>query len=111
MIELRAIKLNRPTLSLSLQANIDFEQFELFAEPFAQAIDCTVVERQWGADRHQWLLEFEGTHIQLHYEFYGDVCWLAIDREDEFEVLVYLAGLMQSYTKTSSAKRNTHHYL
>ncbi|MCL1059731.1 DUF3630 family protein [Shewanella gelidimarina] len=96
-MKLNAITLDRQTLSLSVQADIDFELFAQFAEPFAAAIDCRVVERQWGADRHQWLLEFEGTHLQLHYEFYGDICWLSTEREDEFDVLVYLAELMQSY--------------
>ena len=98
-MKLNAIKLARETLSLSVLADIDFEQFELFAEPLAAAIDCRVVEKQWGADRHQWLLEFEGSHIQLHYEFYGDICWLATEREDEFEVLVYLAELMKPHLK------------
>lgn len=96
-MKLNAIKLDQPTLSLSVQADIDFEQFDQFAEPFAKAIDCRVVEKQWGADRHQWLLEFDGSHIQLHYEFYGDICWLSTDREDEFDVLVYLAELMKPY--------------
>ena len=84
-----------------MQADIDFEQFDQFAEPFAKAIDCRVVEKQWGADRHQWLLEFEGSHIQLHYEFYGDICWLSTDREDEFDVLVSLAELKFSPTPAS----------
>ncbi|MCL1049303.1 DUF3630 family protein [Shewanella abyssi] len=96
-MKLNAIKLERETLSLSVQADIDFELFADFAEAFAQAIDCTVVERQWGADRHQWLLEFEGAHLQLHYEFYGDICWLSTEKEDEFDVLVYLAELMKPY--------------
>ena len=39
-MQLISIKLDRETLSLAVQADIDFEQFELFAEPFAKALDC-----------------------------------------------------------------------
>lgn len=96
-MKLHAIKLDRETLSLSVLADVDFEQFEQFALPFINAIDCRLIEKQWGADRHQWLLEFESSQLQLHYEFYGDICWLSTEREDEFEVLIYLAGLMKPY--------------
>lgn len=101
-MKLNAITLDHETLSLSVQADIDFELFAQFAEPFAQVIDCRVLERQWGADRHQWLLEFEGSLLQLHYEFYGDICWLSVERKDEFDVLVYLAELMKPYIAVKS---------
>jgi len=38
---------------------------------------------------------FEGTHIELNYEFYGDICWLSVERDEDFEVLEYLAGLLE----------------
>lgn len=96
-MKLHAVQLDPAARSLSIRADVDFENFDAFAETLATALDCTVLEKQWGADRHQWLLEFEGSHIQLHYEFYGDICWLSAQREDEFDVLVYLAGLMKPY--------------
>ncbi len=96
-MKLDSLQLNRDSKSLSIQANIDFEQFEQFAESLALASDSRVLDRQWGADRHQWLLEFEGTHMQLNYEFYGDICWLSVENGDEFEVLEYLAGLLESH--------------
>lgn len=96
-MKLDSLQLNPESKSLSIQAAIDFEQFEQFAESLAQATDSRVLDRQWGADRHQWLLEFEGTHMQLNYEFYGDICWLSVENDDEFEVLEYLAGLLESH--------------
>ncbi|MBW8184548.1 DUF3630 family protein [Shewanella nanhaiensis] len=94
-MKLQSISLDPTSKSLSIVANIDFEAFELFAEPLSRAIDARVIERQWGADRHQWLLDFEGTQIQLNYEFYGDICWLSVERDDEFEVLEFLASLLE----------------
>ncbi|NRD75632.1 DUF3630 family protein [Shewanella sp. VB17] len=97
-MKLDSILLIPESNSLSIQAKIDFEAFELFAEPLAVAIDAKVIERQWGADRYQWLLEFEGTYIQLNYEFYGDVCWLSVEQNDDFEVLEFLANLLGRHT-------------
>ncbi|MFT5236149.1 MAG: hypothetical protein ACI90A_001515 [Shewanella sp.] len=94
-MKLASVKLDPTSRSLSILADIDFEAFELFAEPLSNAIDAKVMERQWGADRHQWLLEFEGTLIELNYEFYGDICWLSVKRDNEFEVLEFLASLLE----------------
>ncbi|NRB24467.1 DUF3630 family protein [Shewanella sp.] len=94
-MKLESLQLDQVANSLSIQAQIDFEQFHLFAEPLAAAMDARVVERHDGADRHQWLLIFEGTHMQLNYEFYADICWLNVENEAEFEVLEYLAGLLR----------------
>ncbi|MCH1931430.1 DUF3630 family protein [Shewanella sp. A25] len=96
-MKLQAIHLDKNALSLSVSADIDFDHFEAFAEPLAKALDCRVRERQWGADRHQWLLEFEGCLLWLNFEFYGNICWLSVERETDFEVLEYLASLLKSY--------------
>ncbi|QFU24723.1 DUF3630 family protein [Shewanella eurypsychrophilus] len=94
-MKLDSLTLDAGSNSLSIQADIDFEQFHVFAEPLVTATDCRVIERHDGADRHQWLLMFEGTHIQLNYEFYGDICWFSVERADDFEVLEYLASLLR----------------
>lgn len=96
-ISIDAISLDKNALSLSITADLDFERFADFAEPLVAALDCTVRERQWGADRHQWLLEFEGTQLWLNYEFYGNICWLSAEREADFDVLEYLATLLKSH--------------
>lgn len=95
-MKIEAITLNEAQLSLSVQAEVDFDHFADFADPFTTILDCHVIERQWGADRHQWLLDFEGCQLQLHYEFYGDVCWLSVSRIDDIDVLIYLAGRLKS---------------
>ncbi|QIR15809.1 DUF3630 family protein [Shewanella aestuarii] len=94
-MKIYSTSLDKDNLSLLICAKVDFEQFEQFAEPLAQALDCQIRERQWGADRHQWLLDFEGSQLWLHYEFYGDICWLSTERADEFDVLVYLQTLLK----------------
>jgi hypothetical protein len=96
-LSIHSIKLDPDALSLALLADINFDRFDAFAEPLARALDCRVRERQWGADRHQWLLEFEGCQLWLNYEFYGDVCWLSTERQEDLEVLEYLAGLLRPY--------------
>ncbi|ASJ98528.1 hypothetical protein CFF01_01285 [Shewanella marisflavi] len=95
-MKISTISVDPQAKSLSIVAEIDFDRFELFAEALVKALDCRVIERHWGADRHQWLLDFEGSLLQLNYEFYGDVCWLSVERDDEVEVLVYLATLLES---------------
>ncbi|BAJ03936.1 DUF3630 family protein [Shewanella violacea] len=94
-MKLESLQLDPVAKSLSIQAKIDFDQFDLFAEPLAAAMDARVIERHDGADRHQWLLTFEGTLIQLNYEFYAEICWLSVEAEDEVEVLEYLASLLR----------------
>jgi hypothetical protein len=95
VITITSVQLNQQALSLHIEADIDFDAFDAFAEPLALALDCQVRERQWGADRHQWLLDFEGSPLWLNYEFYGDICWLSTQNDAEFDVLQYLAGLLQ----------------
>lgn len=98
---LQSLQLDPQAKSLSLKADIDFEQFGLFAEPLTKAMDCRVIERQWGADRHQWILDFEATRIELHYEFYGDICWLSVDSEQDVPVLQYLVTLLKPFVAQS----------
>ncbi len=45
--------------TLSMTAGVEFEAFDSFAEPLCRALDAKVLERQWGADRHQWLLDLK----------------------------------------------------
>ncbi|BCV38401.1 DUF3630 family protein [Shewanella indica] len=82
--------------TLSMTAGVEFEAFDSFADPLCRALDAKVLERQWGADRHQWLLDFEGSLLWLNYEFYGEVCWLSCQSEQDWEVLVYLKHLLES---------------
>ncbi|MGB6137574.1 MAG: DUF3630 family protein [Shewanella sp.] len=100
-MKLLSAKFDPEAKSIVIQAAVDFEQFERFAEPLAAALDCEIRERQWGADRHQWLLNFEGSPVWLHYEFYGDICWLSVDSAKDVDVLHFLSGLLKSYIHTT----------
>ena len=80
-ISIQSVKLEPENLTVSFSADIEFEQFEDFAHPFAQSLDCRIVQKHWGADRHQWQLEFEGCLLTLDYEFYAGVCWLHVELE------------------------------
>ena len=92
-----SIRLEPKNLSVSFGADIEFEQFDDFATPLAQSLDCRITQRHWGADRHQWQLEFEGCFFTLNYEFYSDVCWLHVEQQKDWETLEYLASLMKRY--------------
>ena len=47
------------------------------------------LEREWGADRHSWLLEFEGSRLRLEYEQHSG-CWLEATHPDDREVVLWL---------------------
>lgn len=100
-MKLHAIQLDKSALSLVIYADVDFDQFADFAELLVAQLDCIVRERLWGADRHQWLLEFEDSLLWLNYEFYGNICWLATEREADFEVLEYLYTLLQPHLRVN----------
>lgn len=93
-ISLHSVQLDFKSKNVSFIADIEFEQFDAFAESFAALIDSRIIQRHWGADRHQWLLEFEGCFFTLNYEFYADVCWLHVEHENDWETLEYLASLI-----------------
>ncbi|WP_025821225.1 DUF3630 family protein [Shewanella marina] len=96
-MKIKSIEIIEQNLCLLINTEIDFEQFNNFADSLCQAIDCTVIERQWGADRHQWLLDFEGTRLELHYEFYSQACWLTVADVQDLDVLQYLAQLLRPF--------------
>ncbi|MGI2098246.1 DUF3630 family protein [Shewanella glacialipiscicola] len=99
--QIQAIRLDKEALSLSISADIDFDRFVDFAEPLAAILDCTVGERQWGADRHQWALAFEGSLLWLNYEFYGNICWLSTENEADFEVLEYFVTVLKPHLRVN----------
>ncbi|QSX40613.1 DUF3630 family protein [Shewanella cyperi] len=94
-MRLQQVWLDNDAGTLQIRGEINFDDFAAFAEPLVESLDCRVLERQWGADRHQWLLDFEGCQLWLNYEFYGDVAWLASDRAEDIEVLAFLEHLLQ----------------
>jgi len=88
--------LNNSEYTLMFALTCDFEQFPQLAMQLCQRLDLQVRERNWGADRHQWLVEFEGTLLWLQFEFYSGSCWLSCQQPQDFEVLQYLKKLWES---------------
>ena len=69
---------------------LDWGSFPTPAEGLLQEWELAALERGWGADRHSWLLEFEGSRFRLEYEHYSG-CWLAAVQPDGAEALLWLA--------------------
>ncbi|MGB0894176.1 MAG: DUF3630 family protein [Parashewanella sp.] len=100
------IRLDAEALSLQFQSNINFESFEQFAQPFTKKFECRVIQQHYGADRHQWQVEFEGCFLTLNYEYYSDSCWLKAEHQADIETLQFLKSVMEKYPTISSAEVN-----
>ncbi|RLV60598.1 DUF3630 family protein [Parashewanella curva] len=88
------LTLDKPNLCLYFRSDIEFDSFDVFATAFCSAIDSRVIQKHWGADRHQWQLDFEGCLFNLNYEFYSDSCWLSIEHTKDLDTLIYLQQLL-----------------
>ena len=69
---------------------LDWDTFPALAEALLQGWELQSLEREVGADRHSWLLAFEGSRLRLEYEHYSG-CWLAAECPIDQEVLLWLA--------------------
>ena len=69
---------------------LEWDNFPARAESLLAAWELVVIEREWGADRHSWLREFEGSRLRLEYEHYSG-CWLTAVHSADQEVLFWLA--------------------
>ncbi|MGL5326350.1 MAG: DUF3630 family protein [Aeromonas sp.] len=69
---------------------LDWDMFPALAKALLQEWELVVLERECGADRHSWLLEFEGSWLRLEYEHYSG-CWLTAVHPADREVLFWLA--------------------
>lgn len=66
-----------------------WDNFPALAEALVQGWELASLERDWGADRHSWLLEFEGSQLRLEYEHHSG-CWLEAVRPADREVALWL---------------------
>ncbi len=66
-----------------------WDNFPTLAEALVQGWELTALERDWGADRHSWLLEFEGSPLRLEFEHHGG-CWLEVVHPVDREVVLWL---------------------
>ncbi|WP_339013058.1 DUF3630 family protein [Aeromonas popoffii] len=66
-----------------------WDTFPALAEALLQDWELRLLDREWGADRHGWLLEFEGSQLRLEYEHHSG-CWLTAVQPVDREVLFWL---------------------
>ncbi|KJY69573.1 DUF3630 family protein [Vibrio nigripulchritudo] len=74
----------------------DYDSFPELGDKLVKTLSATVVEKQWDADIHSWLIDFEGCQLFLKSEHYSESVWLEVLNKDENrEELDYLAGLFE----------------
>ena len=70
---------------------LDETSFPALAHTLLAAWELRLVERELGADRHCWVVDFEGSKLLLQYEHYGEVCWIEACHPDDRGLLDWLA--------------------
>lgn len=74
----------------------DFDTFPELGEKLVSMLSAKVVEKQWDADIHSWLIDFEDCQMFLKAEHYSESLWLeSLAIEESREEFDYLAGLFQ----------------
>ncbi len=76
--------------------SFDLDTFPELGERLVGLLSASVVEKQWDADIHSWLIDFEGCRLFMKAEHYSEAIWFeALEVIDSREDLDYLAGLFQ----------------
>lgn len=73
-------------------AGLDFENFTSLAPQLVSLLDARVCDKNWGADRHAWVLEYKNINLLFEFEDYTCCAWLAVAREEEQGILVEIAA-------------------
>ncbi|KOO05607.1 DUF3630 family protein [Vibrio hepatarius] len=74
----------------------DFDSFPELGERLVSLLSARVIEKQWDADIHSWLVDFEGCQLFLKAEHYSECVWFeALAVDDSKEELAFLASLFQ----------------
>lgn len=66
---------------------VHFENFAEFAPELVSLIGARVCDKNWGADRHAWVLEINDINLTLEFEDYTNSIWLAVTRDCDIEQL------------------------
>jgi len=76
--------------------SFDLDTFPALGEYLVGLLSASVVEKQWDADIHSWLIDFEGCRLLMKAEHYSEAIWFeTLTIEESREELDYLAGLFQ----------------
>ncbi len=74
----------------------DFDTFPKLADRLVTLLSASVLEKQWDADIHSWLIDFEGCQLFLKSEHYSESVWFeALAIEESREELDFLASLFK----------------
>lgn len=65
-----------PRVMLNTASPLSFERFPAWAQQLIKTLDLELIDREEGADYHQWLLGFEGSRVFLCFQHYADCAWL-----------------------------------
>lgn len=74
----------------------DLDSFPQLGERLLALLSAQVVEKQWDADMHVWLIDFEGCRLFMKAEHYSEALWLeSLAPQQGVEELDYLAQLFE----------------
>ncbi|MGY3902665.1 DUF3630 family protein [Aeromonas lusitana] len=72
-----------------------WDNFPTLAEALLQEWELESVERDWGADRHDWRVVFEGSPLRLEFEHHSG-CWLSAVHPADRDVVLWLGRQHQA---------------
>ncbi|QUM74854.1 DUF3630 family protein [Moritella sp. 24] len=73
---------------------LDFENFTSLAPKLVSVLDARLCDKNWGADRHAWVLEYKDINLLFEFEDYTCCAWLAVAREEEKGILAEIADIL-----------------
>lgn len=72
----------------------DVDTFPIIGSELVATLSATIIEKQFDADLHSWIIDFEGCRFFLRAEHYSESVWLeAVSLSESREELDYLAKL------------------
>ncbi len=78
--------------TLTTDISLTMENFPAWAERLVLELELDLVEREEGADYHQWLVTFEGSRLLLCFQHYVDAAWLQPLGEQDQEAAGWLTA-------------------
>jgi len=76
--------------------NFDFDTFPELGDKLLKLLSAQAIEKQWDADIHSWLIDFEDCQLFLRAEHYSECVWLeALSSGDSKQELDFLASLFE----------------
>lgn len=75
-------------------AQLNFENFTEHAPALVAMIGARVCDKNWGADRHAWVLEYDDINLMLEFEDYTNSVWLAVIKAEDSHHLDTIAACL-----------------